>query len=324
MKNIAKSLYVASGLAITAMLSGCVSAPGTYPTVPGSDDVLLSQETKEAIERAKSEHKFRIAIVPERALYANKLVQKYDVNKIVGDQVEALCSGLSMFELIARQELHILSAEDAIKNLASPNAAITLPKPVDALLVYSITSCGIDSRQGYKYDRIGGSSKRREITETSGRVTLKVTLINTKNQKKLFTKTFSGKTDWDEGEESAQLLVDASGKALEQFIKDFAYDFAPVGYVIQTTGNGRWAKITLGSGSGINFQTKVEFIEKDANGLWRPYAYGEVREPNYDFSWVLVNDFENARIRNNARVKVSANQSRTFGEAISGIFVYGK
>jgi len=324
MKNIKTHLFLASVLTASAMLCGCVSAPGTYPTVVGSDDEPLSQETTDAVQRAKDEKKIKIAIVPERAEYTNAFVQKYEINKLVGDQIEALCGGLSMFEIVARQELDIISAEEAVKNLGSPNASITLPKPVDALLVYSITACSIDVRDFIETDYVGDRRVQRKVTKYCGLVTLKITLVNTKNQTKLFTKTVSGKSKWTPGGESSELLVNAIAEALAEFIKQFAYDFAPTGYVIQTTGNGRWAKISLGSGTGLKLHSKVEFITKDANDQWRPFAYGEVREPNYDYSWVLVSDFEAAKVRNNARVKVSAHQDRSLGEILSDGFIYGK
>ena len=324
MKTIKKALYIVFGFAISIMLFGCVSAPGTYPTVTGSDDELLTQETKGAVHRQQNEQKFKIAVLPERAEYTNTYIQKYGINKVVGDQVEALCGGLSMFEIVARQELDIVSAENALKNITSPDAAITLPKPVDGLLIYSISVCNIDTKEFVETEYVGNRRVQRRVTKYSGQVTLKITLVSTKNQTKLFTKTFSGKTDWSADGEYSQMLFDSVARALSDFTKEFAYDFAPVGYVVQTTGNGRWAKISLGTGAGLRFHTKVVFVMKDANGLWRPFAYGEVREPNYDYSWVLVNDFENAKVRNNARVKVAADQSRSIGEALSEAFIYGK
>ena len=207
MKNLNFTLFVASVSTITAILCGCVSAPGTYPTVSGSDDVRLTQETTDAVERAKTEQKFKIAVVPERAEYTNAFAQKYEINKLVGDQVEALCGGLSMFEIIARQELDIISAEEAVKNLNSPNAAITLPKPVDALLVYSIPACSIDAKEFIESEYQGKRRVQRKVMKYSGFVTLKITLINTKNQSKLFTKTVSGRSQWEAGGETSQLLV---------------------------------------------------------------------------------------------------------------------
>ena len=329
MKKLFNALNIGASIAGVALLAGCVSAPGTYPTVPGVDDIALTNVTQDALNQAKNEQKYKIAVVPEKAEYTNSYVKKYGINKVVGDQVESLCAGLSMFEIIARQELDILSAEQSLQNLNSAQAEIKLPKPVDGLLVYAITACNIDSKyfREYEYVRSGNQTRRVEkrIKKHGGFVALKVTLINTKNQEKLFTKTVSGRSQWDEGGEHAQLLTDAVNIALNDFIKQFSYDFSRVGFVTQTTGNGRWAKISLGTNSGLRFQSKVEFLTKDNNGQLRPYAYGEVREPNYDYSWVLVSDYENAKVRNNAMVKVAANQARSFSEKFADFFslVYG-
>ena len=329
MKKLFNTLNIGASIAGIALLTGCVSAPGTYPTVPGADDIALTAATQKALVQAKNEQKFKIAIVPEKAKYTNSFVKKYAINKVVGDQIESLCSGLSMFEIIARQELDILSAEESLKDLNSTRNEVKLPKPVDGLLVYSITSCNIDSKyfREYEYVRSGNSTRRIEkrIKKYGGYITLKITLINTKNQEKLFTKTVSGKSKWDEGGESAQLITDAVNVALSDFIKQFAYDFSSAGFVTQTTGNGRWARISLGTNTGLRFHSKVEFLKKDGNGQLRPYAYGEVREPNYDYSWVLVADHENAKVRNNSMVKVAANQGRSFSEIMADLFslVYG-
>ena len=74
-------------------------------------------------------------------------------------------------------------------------------------------------------------------------------------------RTVSGKSKWDEGGESAQLITDAVNIALSDFIKQFAYDFSSAGFVTQTTGNGRWARISLGTNTGLRFHSKVEFLK---------------------------------------------------------------
>ncbi len=320
------SSFINTGIAMVgiSVLAGCVSAPGEYPTVAGIDDIALTEATQGALKRMQNEQKFKIAIVPERAEYTNSYVKKYGINKVIGDQVESLCSGLSMFDIVARQELDILSAEESLKNLSSVNTEVKLPKAVDGLLVYAITSCNIDAKNFTDYEYVGsGNSRRRvekKIKKYGGYVNLKITLLSTKTQEKLFTKNVSGRSEWDEGGEHSKLLTDAVDVALSDFIKQFAYDFAPIGFVTQTTGEGRWARISLGTNSGLRFKSKVEFIKKDSNGQMRTFAYGEVREPNYDYSWVLVKNHDTAQVRNNAMVKVAANQSRSFSEKFADVF----
>ena len=92
---------------------------------------------------------------------------------------------------------------------------------------------------------------------------------------------------------------------------------------MQTTGGGRWAKISLGTKSALAYQSKVEFFDIDINGQERPFAYGEVRQPNDDYCWVYVDDHKNANVRNNTKVKVSADQSRSFADAFYDMFIYG-
>lgn len=323
MKKINMFLQL-SLLAGAAFLSSCVSEPGSYQTVINIDDIDLSEEIATKIEKSKNEDKIKIAVVPEQSEYSNKWITEYGINKAVGDQIEALCSELSMFEVVSRSELDIIGTEEALKNLDSASSSVTLPKSVDALLVYAISACNMDAKNFTESEYVNGKSVSKSVKKHSGYISLKLTLIDTVDHSKLFTKTVSGKSDWDEGE-NAQLLVDATDIALKDFIKQFAFDFAPTGYVTQTTGGGRWAMISLGTSSGLKYHSRVEFF-KDQNGQKRPFAYGEVREPNYDYSWVLVDDYSNANVRVNAKVKVSASQARSFWRKCADAFgmIYGQ
>ena len=321
--NLLKKLTLTALFAgITTVFVSCVGGPGSHRPIPGTDDIPLTEETKTAIDR--KDGKLKIAVIPEKAEYTNEYVTKYGINKVVGDKVESLCDGLSMFEIVPRTEMEALISESTISKLVSGEGDIALPESVDHLLIYNITACNIDARQFSEYEMRGDKSYEVKVKRFGGFITLKLTLINTKTNKKLFTKTIEGKTETSNyaDSEGPELLTSVIDSALNKFIKEFAFDFSPVGYVMQTTGGGRWAKISLGSGDGLSFHTRVEFFKKDVNGQSLPFAYGEVREVNYDYSWVYVDDHKNAGVRNNATVKVTANQDRTLWDQFCGAFIY--
>ena len=109
-------------------------------------------------------------------------------------------------------------------------------------------------------------------------------------------------------------MREAIDLALDEFMKKMAYHFYQRGYVIQTVGGGRWAKISLSAEAEIRPNTQVEFCITDINGQILPFAYGEVREVNNKDSWVMVYNYKDANVRNNTLVRVSSNQKRDFAQ----------
>lgn len=326
MKNFNKSVFsTISVFTLGFFLTGCISGPIDHQRFAGVDDIEMTVETEKNIRSKENAEAIKLAVLPSNASLTNAYVRKYEMNKVVGDKIEALCSELSVFRLIARSEIDIIAAENAVKNLNNPNAKITLPESVDNLLTYSITACNIDARDFNKREYVGyGNSRRvitRKIRKHNGYIALKLTLIDpqTHNQQSY---TVSGRSKWDEGETS-QLLIDAVDNALKDFIQRFAYDYARPGVVMQTVGKGRWAKISLGRNDGLRYRSKVEFFTKDKKGNQYPFARGEVRELNNKYAWVYVSDYDTVAVRVNSLVKVSAKQKNSFVEWIRSPFLYG-
>lgn len=305
-------------------LSGCVSAPGNYEYVIGKDDVPLTEEVKTAI--AKAEQKFKVAVLPENDTYKNKYITDYELNKLVGDKLEHLCSRLSTFEVVARQELDVVLDEQDLNNLSNADPSIQVGQ-IDAILLYSIISCTVESDYFITadYDFEEDKFVKKEVQKYRGVVTLSISLVDPQTQAKTFSEVVEGESLWLNDNAPQRLLREAVDSALDKFMKKVAYHFYQNGYVIQTVGGGRWAKISLSAEAGIRPNTQVEFCITDINGQIRPVAYGEVREVSNKDSWVMVFDYENANVRNNTMVRVSSNQKRDFDQQLADIFglIYG-
>lgn len=315
---------IASVFTIGTFLTGCISGPIDHQRFAGIDDIEISAETEKVLNDKENAEAIKLAVLPSSASLTNSYVKKYAINKVVGDKIEALCSELSIFELIARSEIDIVAAENAVKNLNNSSSEITLPESVDSLLTYSITACNIDVRDFNEYvmDGVSGKFVNKKVRKHNGYIALKLTLLDPQaNSQQSYT--VSGHSEWNEGGETSQLLIDAVDNALKSFIKRFAYDYAAPGVVIQTVGKGRWAKISLGKNDGLTYRSKVEFFTVDKYGNQYPFARGEVRELNNKYAWVYVSDYKTAGVRVNSLVKVSAKQSDSFGESIRNSFLYG-
>lgn len=326
LKKIATSGIAAISLSIIA--TGCVTEPGNYQIMQGIDDIELTSESNAIIQNKANETAYKLAVQPHNASLTNSYVKKYAINKAVGDQVEALFSGLTMFELIARGEIDIINAESVIENFGKSNSVVTFPKNVDALIIYSISACNIDAKDFTQYEsvRVGNEYRRipKKVRKHNGYVALKITLLDKETHKK-FDYFVSGRSEWDEGGETEKLLTDAIDIALKDFIKRFAYDWARPGIVTQTRGGGLWAQISLGRNDGLRFNNNIEFFTKDKFGNARPFAYGRVRELNNSNSWVHIKNYDKASVRVNGSAKLSSNQSVSLfdGGFFYNMFTYG-
>ena len=162
---------ICAGVAATVIvfLSGCVSAPGDYKYIAGKDDVQLSQEVKDFLRR--SEQRFKVAVLPESESYRNKYVKKYELNRLVGDKLEHQCSRLSTFDVIARQELDVVLDEQDLNNLSTADPSIQIEK-IDAVLLYSITSCALNSdyfiTTDYDLEKLRADRKKRNTYHDGG------------------------------------------------------------------------------------------------------------------------------------------------------------
>lgn len=317
-----------AAISLTMVVTGCVTAPGTYPIKPGIDDIDLTAESNAIIQNKANEVAYRVAVLPHNASLTNSYVEKYAINKAIGDQVEALFSELTMFELIARGEIDILNVEEVISNFGKANSVVTLPQNADVSIIYSISACNIDSKDFTQYEsvKVGNEYRRipKKVRKHNGYIALKITMLDKETHKK-FDYFVSGRSEWDEGGETAQLLTDAIDIALKDFIQRFAYDWARPGIVTQTRGGGLWAQISLGRNDGLRVNNNIEFFTKDKFGNERPLAYGRVRELNNSNSWVHIKDYKDAAVKVNSWAKLSPNQSTSLfdGGFFYNLFTYG-
>lgn len=317
---------ICAGVAATAIvfLSGCVSAPGDYKYIAGKDDVQLSQEVKDFLRR--SEQRFKVAVLPESESYRNKYVKKYELNRLVGDKLEHQCSKLSTFDVIARQELDVVLDEQDLNNLSTADPSIQIEK-IDAALLYYITSCALNSDYFITtdYDLEKNKLVKKRVRKYRASVTLSISMVDPQTQGKTFSEVVEGESSWQDENAPDLLMREAIDLALDEFMKKMAYHFYQRGYVIQTVGGGRWAKISLSAEAGIRPNTQVEFCITDINGQILPFAYGEVREVNNKDSWVMVYNYKDANVRNNTLVRVSSNQKRDFAQQLADTLglIYG-
>jgi hypothetical protein len=167
---------------------------------------------------------------------------------------------------------------------------------------------------------LGESGKYR------GLVKAKVSLIDTAENKKEFTKMISGESNSEnfsnDPAEGMKELNEAVENAVKDFVTQFAVQYAPPAVVQQTKGSGQVALLNVGKDYGIMKDMKVEFYTikmKDGEKRIIPFAYGKVIDVAEESCWVDVEDFEKAGVKENNFARVRRDQSKSFLESINPI-----
>lgn len=88
-------------------------------------------------------------------------------------------------------------------------------------------------------------------------------------------------------------------------------------YVIETKGSGQFACINLGAKNGIKLGDKIDFFNiklKNGKNFKIFFANGRVMELSENTSWVHVNNYQTAGVKENHYACKAADQSYSLGE----------
>lgn len=311
-KKFNKLLACAAGISI---LAGCATNIARLPITPRDQEVYKNPYLKKS-DSSKMQA-VKVAIVPQEKNIKDSV--KKQLSATFADDMDTAFSNLSDFEAVPRSEIGAIFADNELSALTSGKKKDYKIANVDYLLIYKISNCEMKPGKGLM--GIGGESGKYR-----GTVKAKVSLIDTAENKKEFTKTISGESDSesfsDNPAESMSELNEAVENAVKDFVTQFAVQYAPPAIVQQTKGSGQVALLNVGKNYGIMKDMKVEFYTiKMKNGEKRiiPFAYGKVIDVAEESCWVDVEDFEKAGVKENNFARVRRDQSKSFLESINPI-----
>ena len=118
----------------------------------------------------------------------------------------------------------------------------------------------------------------------------------------------------------ADYVITTRDKEVYKSSEVTAKDYKNAGYVLETRGYGEVACVNLGKKDGVKKGTKIAFftiIQRIGKRYKISFAEGRVFQVGDESSWVEINSYETAGIKENHFAKIAADQSYTFGEKMA-------
>lgn len=339
MKSKNEVLKIASAVCVMGLLTGCVTRSIDF--VQESADYEVTQGRSGEIGREvlenENDQKVSVAIITENPNKADKTAKMLD--KYVFDNLDVAITNLGKFEVVPRSELAAIINESRIQTILN-NQTVALPNTAPRyLIIYNTVYSNFESKlvnvidQGRLADETRKAMAIQDPIQKSialagvkakatkqqqryvGFAKVKITIYDTKSQKRVYAQTLSGYSNSSENKAGNIGLIN---EALENIVKDymvqFATDFCPTAAVIMTKGSGQIAMLNVGRQHGILIGTEIEFIEYFEGGKKMraiPYAFGKVFEIDNDTCWVEVENYKNAKVRKFSVARVKPVQSKS-------------
>jgi len=124
-----------------------------------------------------------------------------------------------------------------------------------------------------------------------------------------------------ETDEGIGKLVEAVQESAKAFAVELGKRYAPAARVVETRGEGKVARITLGTNYGVTDNARVEFFEfVDNSGIVagathepRIVGYGKVIEVDQASAWVEVDSFKKVKVLKGHYSRLAAKQEKASG-----------
>ncbi len=303
-------------LVVAGLLAGCATNIAKLP-ITARD--MESYENKFAEEYYAKEEAgaLKIAVVPQDPGIPGEdnrtLMTLKSLTTAFGDGLDTSFSNLSDFDVVPRTELGAILADKELIGMTSDETPDFEVANVDFMVVYRVSS--------YNFEQFvplfQGEEKKPAFRAY---VKVKISLINLNDNVKEFTKTITGQSEKSAPSQTIGLLNQAIENAVRDFSTQFAVEYAPPAIVQQTKGEGKVALLNIGKDYGVMKNMKMEFFffkEKGKKRFAIPFAYGKIIEIGEETSWIEVEKFKDAGVKENHFARVRKNQSKSFLEQLA-------
>ncbi len=285
----------------------------------------------------ENDQKTSVAIISENP--NQKDATALTLDKYVFDNLDVAITNLGKFDVVPRAELAAIINESKVQSLLN-DQTVALPQTAPRyLIIYNIVYSNFASRIEKVVDQakladetrkamqiqdtiqksiaLAGVTAKATVSETRyvGFAKVKITIYDTKTQKRIYAQTLSG---YSKNSENKAGNIGLINEALENIVKDymvqFATDFAPAAAVLMTKGSGKIAMLNIGRQHGVLIGTEIEFIEYLEGGKKTravPFAQGKVFEIDNDTCWVMVDDYDEVCVRKYTVARVKPTQSKS-------------
>jgi Uncharacterized protein involved in formation of curli polymers len=292
----AKTRLIAFGVALLACASGCLTPNPATLAITERDKAIYSD--KGAVKQ-EQEKKARVAIFVSHGDYKDAK----QVAKLLDSTLTSVISGFEFFEIVERSNLGALMQEDALKSLGEdennlpeiPDADYMITASINKFHIVRLTN--LQTKQPYIRAKQGVDFRFYEIE--SKRVIL------TRN----YETHFSCDADMNAVISKA---VDFLGTYARTFGMELGLQYAPPARVLETRGEAKVARISMGRNYGVERGVKLEFFEYIDNSdviestTREPciVARGTTIETDLKSAWVKVDNYKKTPLKRGHYVRI--------------------
>ena len=295
------------GVGVAAMLAGCAFNPEAMPLGPKDSMVYVDKDAPETL--AQKEKKAKIAVITSLGDYKDFK----QVGEALDSSLNAQIAGFSFFQVVDRKSTEAL-IRDAEAIGADPAEAIGGVE-ANFIVVARIASLIIDERQTQAL-QTKKSKKKNVQTQPSSSYSAKVTFdfrwISKATKRVVMTESIKREVSYANSKaDVVSCIGNAAEEAVNEFCAKIAVKYAPPARVLDTRGDGKAARISIGTNYGVTEGTDVCFYEivdnSDVGGEkrdMRDIAKGTVEIVEEKSAWVEVKNHEKTNVRKGVYVRV--------------------
>lgn len=311
---------VVTGIGI-ALLAGCSTPKPAQLPVTERDRTTYVDAGASKIQK---EEKYRVAILVKQ----DNIPHGREVADALDSALASVIGDFAFFSIVERSNLDALLKEQQLESLnADQMEDIEIPE-ADYLITAKVNAARVEENQRKEIEggdlskMLKGEKTGTEVIKTYYTASMSVDFrfYEKKTKRTILAKNMERKAPGEfsqEGQAAAKLAV-AAQECAKVFAMELGARYAPPARVVEVRGNGKVAKVNIGTNYGLAKGVKVEFFEYVDNsdiveGATRepsPVGYGTVIESDLTSAWVEVLDAGSSFIKRGHYAKITSDQSK--------------
>ena len=307
-----KSGYTVSALCAGAILiGGCASPnPATLAKLERDNVVYTDQG---AVSRTKEE-KMRVAVIVSQGDYKDA----GEAAKALDGTLVSVLSDFAFFEIVERSNLGALQQETLLANLESDSSgAISIPQ-ADFLITAKMNTFQKMQRKA----GLGDLGAAEDGTMVDVVISVDFRFYSLADHKTILAKNIERKYPCRDMSSATSKASVAAQECAKAFVMELGARYAPPARVIETRGDSKVARVSMGTNYGLSKGVKVEFFEyadfsdviADAQREPSMVGKGTCIESDVKNAWVAVDDYQKTHVKRGHYVRIRSDQSKGFRE----------
>ena len=315
-------LCVASFIVCFAMVASVFGIEPSRLEITERDKEIYSDAKAGSTKR---ENKLSVAIL----VMGGDTEKSKKVAKALDASLNSTLSDFAFFQVVERGNLEALLKESELESLGDSDLAQIKIPSADYLITASVSSVRIEKKgQGGLFGALNKDAK----AGYKATVGVDFRFYEKSSQRTIFTKNLEKNAPGLLYDKSGSAAISKLAEAAQECAKAFGLElgsrYAPVARVLETRGDGRVAKISIGTNYGVAKGMKVDVfvyvddsdVIKDATREPSVIATGYVISSTKNRAWVDVDDYKKAKVLRGHYARLAPDQSKGFKTSIKRLF----